>query len=126
MVFSFPSWAMRRFSPPSPAGGKESLLSKREYGQLRQRFRDDWMFELAEVELTAPVLLFVPNLVTEHPLKASDAIHLASALWFGDRLRLGVSFGPANRSLTFVYSDKRLKNAASSVGLEVVDPEDQS
>jgi len=105
---------------------KQSLLSKREYGQLRQRFRDDWMFELAEVELTAPVLLFVPNLVTEHPLKASDAIHLASALWLSDTLRLGVNFGPANRSLTFVCSDKRLKNAASSEGLEVVDPEDQS
>ena len=109
---------------------KESLLSKREYGQLRQRFRDDWMFELAEVELTAPltapVLLFVPNLVTEHPLKASDAIHLASALWLSDALRLGVNFGPANRSMTFVCSDKRLKNAASSEGLEVVDPEDQS
>jgi uncharacterized protein len=105
---------------------KESLLSKREYGQLQQRFRDDWMPELAAVELTAPVLLFIPNLVTEHPLKASDAIHLASALWLRDALRLGVNFAPANRSLTFVCSDKQLKNAASSEGLEVVDPEDQS
>ncbi len=81
------------------------------------------MFDLTRIELNAGVLLFIPELVNKHPLKGSDAIHLASALWLRDALRLGVQFGPASRSLTFTSSDKQLNNAASIEGLEVFDPE---
>ena len=104
---------------------RENLLLKREADLLPRQFRDDWIFELTEVELSAGVLGFIPRLVKEHPLRGSDAIHLASALWLRDAARLGVRFGPAARPLTFATSDKRLKNAASAEGLTVFDPEDR-
>jgi predicted nucleic acid-binding protein len=99
---------------------------KRQTDLLRNQFRDDWMFDLTRVELAVGVLGFIPWLVNRHPLKGSDAIHLASALWIRDALRLGVQFGPANRSLTFASADKQLNNAASIEGLEVFDPEDKN
>ena len=102
---------------------REHLLVKNEADLLPKRFRDDWMFEFTHVELTAGVLLFIPQLVRDHPLRGSDAIHLASALWLRDAARLGVHFGEAIGSLIFATSDKQLKNAASAEGLTVFNPE---
>ncbi|HYA62225.1 MAG TPA: type II toxin-antitoxin system VapC family toxin [Candidatus Sulfotelmatobacter sp.] len=105
---------------------RENLLQKREADLLPKEFRDDWMFELAHVELTVGVLGFIPRLVKDYPLRGSDAIHLASALWLRDAARLGLHSGAAIRSLTFATSDKQLKNAASAEGLAVFDPEDEA
>jgi uncharacterized protein len=105
---------------------RENRGRKRQTELLQSQFLDDWMFELTRVELTVGVLGFIPELVNKHPLKSSDAIHLASALWLGDALQLGRQFGLANQSLTFATSDKRLKSAAAQEGLEVFDPEEKN
>lgn len=101
---------------------RENARLKRQTELLRKQFRDDWMFELTRVELAVGVLGLIPGLVEKHPLKGSDAIHLASALWLRDALRLGKHFGPVSRPLTFATSDKQLKRAATAEGLEVFDP----
>ena len=105
---------------------RENPRLKRQTDLLRKQFHDDWMFDLTSIELTVGVLGFIPGLVNKHPLKGSDTIHLASALWLRDALRLGKHFGAASRSLTFASSDKQLNNAASMEGLEVFDPEDKN
>jgi uncharacterized protein len=105
---------------------RENRGRKRQTELLQDQFLDDWMFELTRVELTVGVLGFILELVDKHPLKGSDAIHLASALWLRDALRLGRHPRPADRSLTFATSDKQLKSAAANEGLEVFDPEEKN
>jgi predicted nucleic acid-binding protein len=102
---------------------RDHLLSRKQCAALQKRFLSDWMFSLSRVELTAGVLGFISDLVNNHPLKGSDAIHLASALWLRDALRLGKQFAPAIQSLTLATSDRQLKNAALAEGLPVFDPE---
>ena len=105
---------------------RENPRLKRQTELLRKEFREDWMFGLTVVELAAGVLLFIPSLVDKYPLKGSDAIHLASALWLRDALRLGRQFGAVNRSLMLVSADKQLNRAASAEGLQVFDPQDKN
>ena len=105
---------------------RENVVSEGQARLLRDEFLDDWMFSLSPVELTAGVLGFISELVNKHPLRGADAIHLASALWLRDALRLGRQFGPVNRSLAFISADKQLNRAASAEGLEVFDPQDKN
>jgi predicted nucleic acid-binding protein len=102
---------------------RDNLLQANENEQVQKQFQDDWLFSIGHVELTVGVLGFVSGLVNKHPLKGADAIHLASALWLRDALRLGKSFGPNPGILEFATSDKQLKNAASLEGLSVFDPQ---
>lgn len=102
---------------------RENLLQPDENDRVQTQFQDDWLFTIGHVELTVGVLGFVPGLVRKYPLKGSDAIHLASALWLRDALRLGKSFGPNPGVLEFATSDKQLKSAATLEGLSVFDPQ---
>ena len=101
---------------------RDHLLSGKRSQALQKRFLNDWMFSLSHVQLSAGVLGLIPELVNRHPLRGSDAIHLASALWLRDALGIGKHLGPPNQSLTFATSDRPLKNAASMEGLQVFDP----
>ncbi len=105
---------------------RENLVSESQARLLRDEFLDDWMFSLSPVELTVGVIGFISELVNKHPLRGADAIHLASALWLRDALRLGRQFGAVNRSITFVSADKQLNRAASAEGLQVFDPQDKN
>lgn len=69
------------------------------------------------VELTKPVLQRACDLLERYPLRAYDAVQLASALAGNDRLRAG---GLAQ--LTFVSADQRLLTTAIAEGLAVEDP----
>ncbi len=100
---------------------QEKLLTKREAMLLFEQFRNDWMFELTQVELTAAVLGFIPRLVASYPLRGADSVHLASALSLRDSARLRLRSATVS-SLTFVASDKTLLAAASVEGLAVFDP----
>lgn len=102
---------------------RENLLSRAEFDAVENQFSDDWMFHLGRIELSAGVLGFIPELVRKHPLRGFDAIHLASALWIRDALRLGKSLA-AGRPVTFATSDKQLGRAAAAEGLDTFDPED--
>lgn len=102
---------------------RDNLLQASENDQVQKQFQDDWLFTIGHIELTVGVLGLVPGLVNKHPLKGADAIHLASALWLRDAMRLRKSFGASPGILEFATSDKQLKNAAALEGLSVFDPQ---
>ena len=92
---------------------------KRDEGRLQAEQLDYLLRDLDKewegfnrIGLTNPVLRLVRDRCRHHPLRALDAIHLASALLLQE----------AGMDLTFVCSDQRLKDAASREGLKVVDP----
>ena len=101
---------------------RENLLRQKEGEELSERFLADWLFALGHVELTAGVLGLIPGLLKRHPLRGADAIHLASALWLRDALKLGKSLDPSAGILEFATSDKQLKTAAALEGLRIFDP----
>lgn len=82
--------------------------------QLVQLLRDlDTEWEgLDRVDLTDAVLHLVRDNCRFYPLRALDAVHLASALFLRQE---GMAF-------EFVCSDQRLKDAASTEGFDVIDP----
>jgi uncharacterized protein len=94
---------------------RENPRRLRKTDLFRRRFQVDWTSAFSRVELTADILDLVARLVKTHPLRGSDAIHLASAIWVRNTLQ--------NNLLVFVASDNRLKNAASLEGMTVFDPE---
>jgi predicted nucleic acid-binding protein len=74
--------------------------------RLRQE-RREW--EL--VELTADVLARAERLAEEHDLRALDAVHVASALEFEAAI---------GGRIPFVTADRRQRDAAEQLGLDVV------
>lgn len=95
-------------------------------GELRQdQFEDEWLFQIAHVELSVGVRGFIRGLAKKHPLKGYDAIHLASGLWLRDSVRLGKRSLAARGPFLFATSDRQLKTAATAENLEVFDPEDK-
>ncbi len=100
------------------------LLSEKEASQIQDQFDADWLLTLTAIELSVDVLGTIRDVLKKVHLKSADAIHLASALWLQDSMKLGKRFGqnPKN-SLVFVCSDRQLNEAALHFGLEVFNPE---
>ncbi len=73
--------------------------------------------EYVVIELTARIVSRAEGLLERHPLRAYDALQLASALEGNARLT-GAGLSP----LIFVAADRRLLAAASSESLAVDDP----
>lgn len=73
--------------------------------------------EYMVIALQAQVLLRAENLLETHPLRAYDAMQLASALESNDRL---VAAGLA--PLVFISADTRLLTVASAESLKTDDP----
>jgi uncharacterized protein len=87
---------------------------------IQRKFQDEWSSAFNHIELSVNVMSYIPKLVQAYPLRGSDAIHLASALWLRDsspQLAIG--------NVTFACSDRQLNRAASTEGLLVFDPESQ-
>ncbi|MGB8322424.1 MAG: type II toxin-antitoxin system VapC family toxin [Candidatus Acidiferrum sp.] len=105
---------------------RDRLSSSAETSRVQEEFVTDWAVKLNQVELGAGVLLFIRRLVEEFPLKGFDAIHLASALWLRDALRIAKDFGQSSNTLEFASSDRQLNKAASQLGMEIFDPEKES
>ncbi len=101
----------------------ERTLRATEYHWAATRFDSDWKSYLTRVELSPVVLALVPGLVKRHPLKGSDAVHLASALWLRQSLQRGKTRKPVSKLLVFATSDKQLGRAAEKEHLQVFDPE---
>jgi predicted nucleic acid-binding protein len=99
-----------------------SLVS--ETNRLEAEFQYDWLFRLSRVELDVGVLGYINELVRRNPLRGADAIHIASALWLRDTLKLDSKMRLTGGPLIFATSDNQLKNAARMVGLDVFDPEE--
>lgn len=82
-----------------------------------QLFRYDFEMLYQIIELQDVVADAAGQLVRKHPLRAYDAVQLASALHL-----LPIFSKSSSDSFTFVSADKRLLAIAQLVGLETADP----
>lgn len=102
---------------------RDGSLSATGYHSAVIRFDADWRAYFVLVEVAQPVLGLVRDLVRRHPLKAADAVQLASALWVAQSTRLrGTQKGP-QRVEVFVTADRQLASAADYEQFEVFNPE---
>jgi predicted nucleic acid-binding protein len=90
----------------------DGSLDARRIPEILRRFAVDREF-WALIEVTSEVLQTAENLVTAHPLRTLDAIHVASAKLFADRLSMS--------ELTFVSADTRQTAAAAAAGMATED-----
>lgn len=102
---------------------REKLVSAEEAKNLHDQFDVDWLFELTAVELAVGVLGFVRTIVKAHPLRGTDAVQMASALWLRDRARLRVGSGQDDREVEFSSCDRQSCLAAQKFGLAVFNPQ---
>ena len=103
---------------------RERLLSANEADELHEQFDADWTFELNPIELAVGVLGFVKTIVKAHPLRGTDAVQLASALWLQDAARLGAGPSRHDAQLEFSSSDRQLCVAAQKFRLKIFNPLD--
>jgi predicted nucleic acid-binding protein len=87
---------------------REGTLPSPDLGRLLDRLARD-MEECRLVEVTTEVLDRAVRAVRELPLRAYDAVHLASALWVRDRLDPEVRFVCADRVLSRIAAENGLR-----------------
>jgi uncharacterized protein len=96
---------------------REGLMLPRTAQAIRLLLHRHVTREYMVVELTAPIIQDAEDWLDKHPLRAYDAIQLASALTATTRL-IEAALAP----LVFVSADVRLLTAATAEGLIVEDP----
>lgn len=97
---------------------REASISAAEYAKFSGDFLAFAETDYRIFELTDTVLIEAQRLLETHPLRAGDAIQLASALLANAGLQ------SANLpALIFLASDARLLTAAASEGLQTDDPQ---
>lgn len=96
---------------------REAHLSLVDYAQIATDFATICLTEYELVELTPPVVERARLLLERYPLRAYDAVQLASALSANDALQA------ADLSLlTFLAADDRLLDVAQAEGLATDNP----
>ncbi|MBN1886849.1 MAG: type II toxin-antitoxin system VapC family toxin [Thermoflexales bacterium] len=96
---------------------REANISLLDYAELVSDFDAICTGEYQLVELTPLVIKRAKSLLERHSLRASDAVHLASALLVQDTLR-----SAGLPSLTFLAADDQLLAAARTEGLATDNP----
>ncbi len=97
---------------------RESSISSAEYAAFSKDFLAVSKFQYEMIDLSDAVLLESQRLLENYPLRAGDAIQLASALL------ANAQFQSANLpALIFLASDVRLLSAAKDEGLQTDDPQ---
>jgi len=96
---------------------REGILTPMEYEQAQNAFRADCLSEYELVTAVGVVVDQANHLLERHPLRAYDAVHLATAVVTNQQL-LANNLMP----LTFISADDRLNSAASAEGLAVDNP----
>jgi predicted nucleic acid-binding protein len=76
-------------------------VSPKELTSLRESFDGDWLIGLSPLEVSVHTMIALPNLVEQYPLKASDAIHLSTAHWLRDTVRLRAGGSRVGESVEF-------------------------
>jgi uncharacterized protein len=97
---------------------REGTLTATDYQLLRNDFVTLCRTDYSLVRISDALLLQTQALLEHHPLRAYDALHLASALAANASL-----LAAGQTSLTFLAADKRLLAAAGAEGLAVDNPE---
>ncbi|MCX6100681.1 MAG: type II toxin-antitoxin system VapC family toxin [Candidatus Bipolaricaulota bacterium] len=88
---------------------REGDLSQKAKAQLAENLERDWQ-RYAVVEVTEAVCSVAVELVGRHPLRAADALQLASALFLRES---------SGQPILFLCFDERLVAAAQGEGLAV-------
>lgn len=88
--------------------GEKTLDAKRVASILRRLAADRAYWTV--VEISTEVLATAESLSGEHPLRALDAIHVASAKLFGDRATA--------QTFTFVSADRQQTRVADALGIK--------
>jgi len=96
---------------------REGVLTPAEYAQLQNAFRSDCLDEYEIAIAVGDIIDQANRLLEAYPLRAYDAVHLATAVVANQRLA-----DSGLTPLTFLSSDDRLNNAASAQGLAVDNP----
>ncbi len=96
---------------------REGSLSSTQVDKSVQSFRYDLDTQYQVVEFSRELAKAAGQLVRKHPLRAYDAVQLASAL----RVQLDLVQAKA-QSLTFVAADDRLITMAQAEGLQTDNP----
>ena len=86
----------------------EGTLDKKQIAAILKRFTADRAF-WTWIEVSRDVLAAAETLSAAHPLRALDAIHVASARLFATRIRTS--------TFTFVSADARQSAAATALGM---------
>ena len=97
-------------------------LNRDEFETARNAFAFEWAHALQTLELDVKTGSLIPDIVERFEIKASDAVHLAAALWVQDMVRLVPVFATGQAKLEFAVSDKSLARIAEHYGLKVFDP----
>jgi hypothetical protein len=98
-------------------------LNSHELSKIREEFESDWLFSLSILDLDVGTMSAISQLVEQYDLKAGNAIHLSTAFWLRDGIRIGKFKGSAMESVEFGVADKQLARIARMCGLRVFDPE---
>jgi predicted nucleic acid-binding protein len=96
---------------------REGVLTPAEYAQLQNAFRSDCLDEYEIAIAVGSIIDQANRLLEVYPLRAYDAVHLATAVVANQRL-VDNDLAP----LTFLSSDDRLNDVASAEGLTVGNP----
>lgn len=96
---------------------REGVLTSAEYAQLQNAFRSDCLDEYEIAIAVGNIINQANRLLEAYPLRAYDAVHLATAVVANQRL-VDSDLAP----LIFLSSDDRLNDAASAQGLVVDNP----
>lgn len=97
---------------------REGFLSSAELAMARDAFRGDCLNEYQVMPPTMAVIDLACGLLERYPLRAYDAIHLATALGAQQFL-----MAQGHPSLTFLSADDRLNDIATAEGLQVDNPD---
>ena len=90
--------------------------------KIREQFARDWhRMQILEADLGT--MAGVPQLVDRFPLRAADAIHLATALWAREQFAMPPSAGTPEELFEFGAADLQLIRIAEQCGLSVFNPE---
>ncbi|MCC3493236.1 MAG: type II toxin-antitoxin system VapC family toxin [Microcoleus sp. PH2017_29_MFU_D_A] len=96
---------------------RDGSLSAERFDLIVQKVREDFENEYRVIDINPTLIETATELVIQHPLRAYDAVQLASALRFQSTL-ISVS----ETQLVFVSADNRLLNIAQSAGLAIDNP----
>lgn len=95
-----------------------------ELAKLREDFLNDWSFSLSILDLDSRTMSELARLVEQYDLRAGDAIHLSTAFWLKDTIRLRRSRDPLEEVVELGASDKRLVIIAKDCGFQIFNPDD--
>ena len=96
---------------------REATISQDDYTRTKQAFQGDCQNEYNLIPMSETIVDLACDLLERHPLRASDAIHLATALTSNQLLS-----DHSLTELTFLCADDRLIDAAKAEGLAADNP----